>query len=55
MTIDHIRPRSRGGSDAPDNLQLLCACVQLNEGQSHDELMQSLREQGVIREDIQEY
>ena len=24
MEVDHVVPRSRGGSDHPDNLQLLC-------------------------------
>ena len=24
LTIDHIRPRSRGGTDDPSNLQVLC-------------------------------
>ena len=56
MTIDHIIPRSRGGSDAPDNLQLLCgACNSTKSNRTQDELIQSLRDQGVIREDIQEY
>ena len=56
MTIDHIRPRSRGGTDDPGNLQLLCAACNSTKGnRTQDELIQSLREQGVIREDIQEY
>ena len=47
---------SRGGSDAPDNLQLLCAACNSTKGnRTQDELIQSLRDQGVIREDIQEY
>jgi 5-methylcytosine-specific restriction endonuclease McrA len=25
LEVDHILPRSRGGSDKPDNLQTLCA------------------------------
>ena len=27
MTVDHIIPRKHGGTDAPDNLQLLWRCV----------------------------
>ena len=51
MTIDHIRPRSRGGSDAPDNLQLLCAaCNSTKSNRTQDDLIASLREQGVLRE-----
>ncbi|MXW12918.1 MAG: HNH endonuclease [Synechococcus sp. SB0668_bin_13] len=25
MEVDHILPRARGGTDHPDNLQLLCS------------------------------
>ena len=50
MTIDHIRPRSRGGTDDPDNLQLLCgACNSTKSNRTQEELIQSLREQGVLR------
>ena len=50
MTIDHIRPRSRGGSDAPDNLQLLCgACNSTKSNRTQEDLIGSLREQGVLR------
>ena len=51
MTIDHITPRSKGGTDDPDNLQLLCgACNSTKGNRTQDELIQSLREQGVLRE-----
>ena len=51
MTIDHIIPRSRGGTDDPDNLQLLCAaCNSTKSNRTQEELIQSLREQGVLRE-----
>ena len=50
MTIDHILPRSRGGSDAPDNLQLLCAaCNSTKSNRTQEDLIGSLREQGVLR------
>ena len=50
MTIDHIFPRSRGGSDAPDNLQLLCAaCNSTKSNRTQDDLIAALREQGVLR------
>ena len=50
MTIDHILPRSRGGSDAPDNLQLLCAACNSTKGnRTQEELIQALRTNGVLR------
>ena len=50
MTIDHILPRSRGGTDDPDNLQLLCAaCNSTKSNRTQDELIGTLREQGVLR------
>ena len=49
MTIDHILPRSRGGSDAPDNLQLLCAaCNSTKSNRTQQDLIAALREQGVL-------
>ena len=51
LTIDHIIPRSRGGTDDPDNLQLLCAqCNSTKGNRTQEYLIQSLREQGVLRE-----
>ena len=51
MTIDHIVPRSRGGTDDPDNLQLLCAACNSTKGnRTQGELITSLREQGVLRD-----
>lgn len=50
LTIDHIIPRSKGGTDAPDNLQLLCvACNSTKSNRTQEELIQTLRDQGVLR------
>ena len=50
MTIDHIMPRSRGGTDDPDNLQLLCgACNSTKGNRTQEELIQALRTNGVLR------
>ena len=50
MTIDHILPRSRGGTDDPDNLQLLCgACNSTKGNRTQEELIQTLRTNGVLR------
>ena len=49
FTVDHIIPRSRGGTDHPDNLQLLCAaCNSLKGNRSQAEFIAELRRQGVI-------
>ena len=50
MTIDHIIPRSRGGTDDPDNLQLLCgACNSTKGNRTQEELIETLRANGVLR------
>ena len=49
FTVDHIIPRSRGGTDHPDNLQLLCgACNSLKGNRTQPELIAELRRQGII-------
>ena len=56
MTIDHIIPRSKGGTEDPGNLQLLCAACNSTKGsRTQEELIASLRDQGVLREHILEY
>ena len=51
MTIDHIIPRSKDGTDDPGNLQLLCGTCNSTKGnRTQEELIQSLREQEVLRE-----
>ena len=49
MTEDHITPKSRGGADADDNIQLLCNWCNSKKGHrmTHDELVAILIEEGV--------
>ena len=47
MTIDHILPRSRGGTDDPSNLQLLCARCNSSKGdRTQEEWIEWLKEKG---------
>ena len=51
MTIDHIHARSKGGTDDPENLQILCAACNSTKGdRTQVYLIQALKEQGVRRE-----
>ena len=48
MTIDHIVPQSKGGSDHIDNLQLLCnACNSMKGSKSQEEFLAALGSAGV--------
>ena len=50
LTVDHIRPQSKGGTDHPDNLQLLCqACNSMKGKGTQEELISRLKEQGVLK------
>ena len=48
MTIDHIVPRSKGGADHLDNLQLLCgACNSMKGDRSQPEFFARLVREGI--------
>ena len=48
LTVDHIDPVSKGGTDHPKNLQLLCANCNSTKGDRDQEyLIQRLKEQGI--------
>ena len=49
MTVDHIVPKSQGGTDHEDNLQLLCGACNSTKGQgTQAELISRLKAQGVL-------
>ena len=44
LTVDHIIPRTKGGTDHPENLQLLCgACNSMKGNKPHEYLIARLR------------
>lgn len=50
MTIDHITPRSREGTDHIKNLQLLCgACNSTKGDRTQAYLIEKLKEDGILR------
>ena len=50
LTVDHITPQSRGGTDRIENLQLLCAACNSTKGKgTQEELISRLKEQGVLK------
>lgn len=47
MIIDYIVAKSKGGTDAPDNLQLLCsACNSMKGNRTQEQLIQTLKDEG---------
>ena len=49
LTVDHKHPQSKGGTDHPDNLQLLCQACNSTKGKgTQEELISRLKEQGVL-------
>ncbi|MCZ0942669.1 MAG: DNA methyltransferase, partial [Gammaproteobacteria bacterium] len=50
LTVDHIVPRARGGTDHISNLQLLCAACNAMKGtRSHEHLLACLTDKGWVK------
>ena len=48
LTIDHVIPQAKGGTDHPDNLQLLCgACNSMKGTGTQEELIAKLVAEGI--------
>ena len=48
FTADHVVPQAKGGTDHPDNLQLLCGACNLLKGTgTQEELIARLRSEGI--------
>ncbi|MCG9133632.1 HNH endonuclease, partial [Candidatus Poribacteria bacterium] len=48
LTVDHILPQSKGGTDHPKNLQLLCQACNSTKGQgTQEQLIERLKAQGI--------
>jgi ATP adenylyltransferase len=51
LDVDHIVPRSAGGTDDPENLQALCWLCNTNKGAGDDADFRKIRESYALRED----
>ena len=48
MTVDHVVPQAKGGSDHLDNLQLLCnACNSMKGVKSQEQFIAALKGSGL--------
>ncbi len=49
FTVDHIVPDVKGGTDHPENLQLLCgACNSVKGSNTHEYLVAKLKADGIL-------
>ena len=56
LIVDHFKPRSRGGSDEPDNLQTYCIiCNQMKGATVYQSLEEARNVLGGYRKGMQEY
>ena len=50
MTVDHILPKPNGGTDAPDNLQLLCGqCNSIKGNGTQEHMIQKLKNKEILQ------
>lgn len=50
LAVDHVKPFSKGGSDKPSNLQLLCTpCNSIKKDGTQAQLMKRLKEKGIVK------
>ena len=50
MTVEYVVAKSKGGTDAPDNLQLLCSvCSSMKGNRTQEQLIQKLKDEGSLQ------